>query len=477
MNNQLYRKITDAIIDRCQEIPHQEAVVESGYILSYEDLGRRINELSELFTTLGVQQGWRVGVLGQNSGDFITHMLAVMHMDAICFPISHQLKTEEIRTLINRSQLQCIISYREITAFSFDILEVDNFYVYFTDLIPDIDIYTLHDIGFVRYTSGTTGKSKGVALSHRAMLERTEVANQILGLGVGSRVIWVLSMAYHFVVSILLYLRYGATIYITDGFLADQVVELTRSVQGHLLYLSPMHVRMLNNRPQCQMPSLMRVISTSTAISGTDCRRFEDIYGLPVTQAYGIIEIGLPMMNDNLAAVHPDAVGHAIPGIEVAILNENGEEVAPNQIGHLAIRGRGMFDAYIDPYIACSDVLINGFFYTGDLATKSEDGLVTIAGRTKHVINVAGNKAFPEEIEGVIRQFSGVTDCKVSGCPHPILNEAVMAEVIIDPSVVFEEEALISFCRSRLTTYKIPQKIMVVSSIDRTDSGKIKRHI
>ena len=134
-------------------------------------------------------------------------------------------------------------------------------------------------------------------------------------------------------------------------------------------------------------------------------------FGLPVTQAYGIIEVGLPVGNLTAAREHPDAIGHAFADYEVAALGPDGTPVPAGVMGRLAMRGPGMFDAYLSPPRKREEVLEHGWFMTGDLATIDADGLVTVAGREKSMINVAGLKVFPEEVEATLAEAEGVAGC------------------------------------------------------------------
>ena len=167
----------------------------------------------------------------------------------------------------------------------------------------------VHEPAFIRFTSGTTGKSKGVIVSHQSVLERIEGANKGLELGPTDTVIWVLPMAYHFMVSIILYVRFGTAIAVAKDFLAKNIIEITNQRKGTLLYASPVQIRLLANDTGTEkMPSLKKVISTSAAIGLDVCKAFKERFKLDVSQAYGIIEIGLPILNYSKSAEHPEAV-------------------------------------------------------------------------------------------------------------------------------------------------------------------------
>ena len=145
-------------------------------------------------------------------------------------------------------------------------------------------------------------------------MERVQAANEGLQLSSVDRVIWVLPMAYHFVVSIILYIRNGCGIIVCDDFLAENILNKADEYKGTFLYASPMHIRLLaSSKKQVRLPSLRRVVSTTTGISPLICKTFEEKYGLPVSQAFGIIEAGLPIINLRQSSEHPEAVGFGLP--------------------------------------------------------------------------------------------------------------------------------------------------------------------
>ena len=193
----------------------------------------------------------------------------------------------------------------------------------------------IEDAAFVRFTSGTTGAAKGVVLTHRGVLERTRAANTGLRLTCEDRVLWVLPMAYHFYVSILLYLEAGAAVIVSADYLAESILDAAITHHATFLYVTPMHVRMLTGEPSKRAlpPSLKRVMSVSSRLHPQAARDFQARYGIPVSQGYGIIEVGLPIMNIAEAAEHPEAIGRPLVAFEAAILDEASEAIGAQRNG------------------------------------------------------------------------------------------------------------------------------------------------
>ena len=460
--------------------PELPAIYDEYGVMSFSELFEEVEYLKKELIKLGLSQGSCTGVMARNSRNFIVAIFAVLGTGSAVMPMSHQLKEAEISQILKEAELNFILDDLN----GANPIEKEN------KIIPlKINALRFNSTGrsgtfaahvenaaFMRFTSGTTGNAKGVIISHKSAIERIEAANKMLNLGTSDCVIWVLPIAYHFVVSILLYIRYGAAIAIVKDFLPQNIVDITNLYKGTLLYASPMQIRLLSRiQEQVSMPSLEHVISTSATISPDICNAFKNKYSIPVSQAYGIIEIGLPIINYDKSNEHPDAVGFALPDYIVEILDEKGNVLEPNKIGHLAIKGPGMFDAYLNPPLKRNEVLENGFFLTADYASKSIEGLIKVEGRQLSMINVSGNKVFPEEVEGVLETIPEIKQARIIGVPHPLMGQVVQAEIVLHTGTYIDSEEVLTYCRKRLSTFKIPQKLVIVNSLPMTGSGKIKR--
>jgi len=477
------KNVYDIIRHAARQWPDQPAIHDEFGTVTFSELFEETERLRLWLDERGVKPGMGIGLMCRNSRYFIYGLFAAAGTGAVVLPVSHQMKKAELDQIVEGTGLHGILDDQSGVNPIEDEEELFSDYEHLAGfrwqwsgkpfnqrMAPH-----LKDPVFIRYSSGTTGASKGVVIGHQSVYERIDAANELLKLAPGDVVLWVLPMAFHFVVSIVLYLRVGAAIAISRDFLAETISEYAKRYQATLLYASPMHLRLLANDPgKVELDSLRLVISTSTAISPAEIERFTAKTGHPVSQAYGIIEIGLPIVNHRSASQHPEAVGHALPAYKVAILNENNEELPSGELGHLAIAGPGMFDGYLYPPTTRNENLNGEWFMTGDLAIKSEDGLITIKGREKSMINVSGNKVFPEEVEHVLNAHPAVKSSRVFGGKHPLLGEVVEAEIVLEDASL-DTETLIRHCRGQLSTYKVPQRIRFVKRIEMTATGKMKR--
>jgi acyl-CoA synthetase (AMP-forming)/AMP-acid ligase II len=202
--------------------------------------------------------------------------------------------------------------------------------------------------------------------------------------------------------------------------------------------------------------------------------RFESAYGVPVGQAYGIIEAGLPCINPGAQGLPATSVGRPVPGYDVAVFSDEGRPLPPGAVGEIAVRGDGLFSAYYSPWLLREEITRDGWFPTGDIGSLDEAGGLFLKGRKKAVIFVAGLKFFPEEVEERINQFPGIKESRVVGRPHPHLGEVPCAEVVLDAPGC-DLEALKAHCARALSPYKVPLEFTVVDAIPRTPGGKILR--
>lgn len=481
MNNKLL--VYEILKDAARKWPQQPAVYDDHGMMTFEQLYTETELLRLNLIDLGITKGMGVGVKARNGRNFIIGLFAVVGTGAAAMPMSHQLKKAEIEDILSEAKLHAvlddmsgippILGTDEVIEMKFE-----SFSFCYTNIRRDLPFAGHVEMpAFIRFTSGTTGKSKGVIVSHQSVVERIDGANKALELGPGQTVIWVLPMAYHFIVSIVLYVKYGAAIAVAKDFLAKSIIDITNRHSETLLYASPIQIRLLaNDSGNIKMPSLKKVISTSAAISLNVCKAFKERFGIDVSQAYGIIEIGLPVINFVKSAEHPEAVGYALPGYTVDILDDENNPVPDGNIGHLAIKGPGMFDAYLLPPTARKDVLKNGYFLTADYASRSADGLIKVEGRSKSVINVSGIKVFPEEVEAVLEMMPEIKLARISSSPHPLMGQIIEGELVLNEGETINVEDVLTYCRKRLSTFKAPQRLKIVDSLPMTSNGKIKRY-
>jgi long-chain acyl-CoA synthetase len=455
------------LVDRAADLwGQQPAIHDEAGTLRFADLHREVERLAQQLRASGLARRSGLGLVAGNGRGFLIGLFAGLKCGAIVLPMAPGMKEREVQDVIGQSGVHFMLAEGE-----------GSFRLTRTRIDPALPIAPyVDDPAVVRFTSGTTADAKGVVLSHKSVMERIAAANQGLELGSGDTVLWVLPMAYHFIVSIILYVFCGAAIAVANNLDAAAIIAVSNRHRATFLYSSPVHIQVLTaHRGASPLETLRRVVSTTSGISADACRRFTKRHGLDVCQAFGIIEVGLPIMNQGHAAASPEAIGVALDDYSIGILDQDLRAVAPGTIGRLAIKGPGMFDGYLMPWLSRDEVLRAGWFLTGDLAQKNADGVIRLAGREKLAINVAGNKVFPEEVEHVLLDHPLVSRCRVSGRAQALIGEYVVAEVQCKEGERANVADLTNWCRSRLSVHKVPRVIKIVDFISLTPSGKVMR--
>ncbi len=475
--------VLDFIRAHAARAPEHEALVaaRAGATperISYGELVARVDALAARLRGAGVGRAQRCGLVARQGTGFIELALAILAADACLVPIAEDHTGPVLESFAERARLHWIVLERDAGAGRFELVARAE--------VPPVDGKRERDFAglrpaYLRFTSGTTSRRKGVILGHAAILARLAAANRGLGVGPSERILWLLPMAHHFVVSILLYLRHGATILLPAGALARPILELAAAERATLLYASPYHMSLLaKDASGLGLPELRLAVSTAEGLRADIARAFAARFGRPVAQALGIIEVGLPVLNVRAAERKPDSLGRPLPDYDVWLRGEDGQPVAPptspDKTGEICIRGPGFFDAYLDPWTPAREVLEPDGFRTGDQGYFDADGELYLVGRRANRINMAGMKFFSEEVEAVLDAHPGVRRSRVLAREHAHLGEIPIAEVEpADASHPPTRAELTSHCRAQLPAYKVPREFQIVESLPETATGKLAR--
>lgn len=455
-----------------------------GHTLSFgellEDVSRVVGWLDRCpgFRGQGVP---RVGLACGNGVNYIVLALAILKAGACLVPLADELTETERAEVIKRTGLSGLILGNDLVWRRDEALSVEpRTHAAWVPLekaeLENEVAFNALDPAFIRFSSGTTARSKGIVLSHAKLHERIVAANAALAISPGDRVLWMLPMAHHFAVSIVLYLYHGACTVIGNSHLAADILETAEKSRATVIYGAPFHHALLAaDAGGYAWPDLRLAVSTASPLGEATARQFRERFGRPLIQGLGIIEIGLPLLNTGGAGDCPTAVGRPLPAFDVELRDEEGRQVEVGRIGELWIKGPGMFDAYLSPWQAVDEICVNGWFATGDLAEMDAAGRIHLKGRRKSVLNVNGMKVFPEEVEEVLDQHPAVRRSRVTGLQHTVLGTVPVADVILHAGSSATSRELIGWCRRSLSVYKAPVKVRFVEELSTTASGKIRR--
>ena len=473
--------ITESIRNRAE--PTAIALVRGGRAVSYGELFEQMDRLAaQLLAWFGSPSKLRIGVQFPSGLDYVPAALAVLAAGHCFVPIPDELALAEKAELLERTALDGLIVVEKSPAWlpsrseALGVLQVNDISAAVWRLFPappafPVAAFESLNPAFIRFSSGTTGRSKGVVLSHESLFERITGANQGLAIGPQDRVLWVLPMAHHFAVSIILYLYHGAATVIEEHHLGEDLLRAVHEQRVTVMYGSPVHYRQLAGAPNTlQWPTLRLAVATAAALDKATAEAFLTRFEHPLVQGLGIIEIGLPVLNLRDATEYPEAIGTPQTGYECQIRD------AIDDVGELYLRGPGMFDAYLDPWQLRAQLTDEeGWFATGDMARRDSAGRLFLCGRRKTLVNVGGMKVFPEEVEAVLDAHPKVVRSLVEGRAHPLYGEVPIAKYIVGPEAATVAE-LRAYCRERLANYKIPLMFTAVTTLPTTASGKLLRH-
>lgn len=451
--------------------------------VTYRALDEAMQEAAGKLRAAGVKPGDCVGLHLASSLEYIICTYAIWRCGGCVVPLPAELTGHERAEILKCLALDHVICARRDADSIAQFLAAQP-----SELMPQVVVAPLHlqrehpdgfrDIhaAFIRFTSGTTGASKGVVLSHESIDDRIRAANDVLCIGPRDRVLWVLSMSYHFTVSIVAYLSLGAAIVLPANHFAAAVVEAMARHRATLLYASPMHYALLADYAQGRpLPDLRLAVSSTATLDGGVAARFRERYGRAVSQALGIIEIGLPCIHVEATAERATSVGRVLPAYEIR-LADIGLGGAAREV---QFRGPGMLDAYYEPFRTRDQIMPDGWFRTGDVGRLDEEGYLYLLGRAKEVINVMGMKFFPQDVERVLASHPAVAAASVYAATDGRRGDKVHARIVPRQGehnghgTADLENQLRMFCKQRLAAYKIPDEIEFVARLPQTASGKV----
>jgi long-chain acyl-CoA synthetase len=437
--------------------------------ISYAELVARFEAAAARLREAGLARGERCGLVARQGAGFVEHALAILAAGGCLVPIPDDATGSARERFADAARLHHLVA------------EEDGFASRrWGGALREEAQFRGLDPAYLRFTSGTTSARKGVVLSHARIAERLAAANTALAIGPDDRILWLLPMAHHFVVSILLYLRFGASILLPASSLARPVLEFAARERATVSYASPFHYSLLSKDTSGIALDLRLAISTAEGLRAEIAAGFRARFGHSLAQALGIIEVGLPVLNAAHAESKPTALGKPLPAYDVWLRDDDGKAVhgtgSPERTGEICIRGPGLFDAYLSPWTPSAQVLEPDGFRTGDQGYFDADGVLFLAGRRHNRINMAGMKFFSEEVEEVLARVPGVRECRVFAREHEKLGEIPVAEIVADhPEQPPARGDLIAACRSALPTYKIPREFRIVDALARTATGKVQR--
>ncbi len=446
--------------------PQHLALADGAATVDFRALGAAITDTAARYGAAGIEPGDRVGMALPDGAEAVISSLATLACGGVHVPLDHHLTTVERHDLIHATRIRWLVDHTGIHQLN----------------APRVaEPLTAGASAFLRFTSGTTGDAKGVLLSHATLLTRAQAAARALELMPGDRVLWLLPLAYHWAASVIAALVAGAGIVFGNRLRLRDTLAEARTHGTTIAYASPWHCQRFATCQIGDLKPLHTVICTTAALPQPLAGQLRQLHGIRLRQALGVIECGLPLISAGSGGLSSDGdecgeVGLPQPGFSCRL-----RHVASDGSGELLIAGPGLFDAYLDPWTPAQQLLVDGYFCTGDRALIHPDGRVRLLGRLKDLINVGGMKVFPQEIEATVASHPAVVASHVYAVPDQRLGETVGITVELQPHLASDAAAraqlgqeLRQWCHARLAPLKQPT-VWEFAAIARTPSGKTRR--
>lgn len=344
------------------------------------------------------------------------------------------------------------------------------------------------DVGFLQYTGGTTGISKGATLTHGNLVSNMQMLFEWMGTELDERketVITALPL-YHifaFTVNCLTMLKLGArNVLITNPRdLKGFIKEMSKEKWSVLTGVNTLFNALLNHPDfqELDFSNLRVVMGGGMAVQGAVNNRWKELTGKPIIEGYGLSETS-PVLTANPldGRERIGSIGLVMPSTDLAIMDEDGKQLGVGERGEICAKGPQVMQGYWNRPDETNKVFFEGgWFRTGDIGIMEEDGFFKIVDRIKDMILVSGFNVYPNEVEDVVVKHPGVLECAAVGVPDPKSTEAVKLFVVKkDPAVTKEE--IIEFCRKELTGYKVPKHVEFRDDLPKSNVGKIlRRHL
>ncbi len=491
-------RLLDEAAEKYSEHP---AILFEDQEISYAELADATSRFAGGLKKLGIEPSDRVAVYLPNLPQFVIAIWGILKAGAVPTPMNPQLKPREIAYQLRDSGAKLIIGLlpllSEIEAAREQVPGVGIVTVggesphtrfrevlasepYFVDRQDD-------DIALLPYTSGTTGQPKGVLLTHKNLISNVRAITKLFTLPAEEDRVLIPIPMFHITgmtVMMLSPLSRGATIYPMLRWQAEEALKLihkhriTDFLAVPTIYIDLLHHPRLDDY---DLSSLKLCSSGGARMPVPVMEAFEKRLKIPVYEGYGLTETS-PVTHTNLAAPKRVAgsIGWPIENTECKIVNENGQKLPAGEVGELLIRGPQVMKGYHNnPQATQESFDPEGFFRTGDLAYVDEQGYYYIVDRVKDMINVAGLKVYPKEVEHVLYEHPAVAECAVVGISDPRKGETVKAFIVLKscykPSEALAQE-LKQHCLNEIAAYKHPREIEFVKELPKTASGKIQKY-
>ncbi len=498
----------------------QEAVVSGDLRFTYKQLGERVNRWANLMRSFGVQQGERVAIISQNDHRMLDGFFGAPLAGVVYMPINFRLIAADFEYMLNHAEAKVLIVENwlipTIEAVRSQLKNVEQF-IAFSDSgeIPAgwqnydalLDAASNepaapaevneNDMATILYTSGTTGKPKGVMLTHRNLY--LNAMNSIIEFGLKHDDVYLHTLA-------MFHCNGWGLPYAVTGVGGKHVVvkkydpasffDLVTREGMTFACMPPTMINMALNHPltdeqRAALPRKgMRIGTAGSAPPRALIEGMQERLGWQVIQIYGLTETS-PFLTVSKVKPHmcdwpteekyrvQTRTGYTMLGVETRVVDEEGKDVAADgqQVGEVIARSNVVMKGYWRQPEATDSVIVDGWFHTGDMATMDTEGMIEIVDRKKDLIISGGENISSIEVEGMLYKHPAVLEAACIAIPDEKWGEVPAALVVFKPGMTATESHIIQFCRDNLAHYKCPKSISFIDALPRTATGKIQKNL
>ncbi len=471
---------------------------ETGRRLSYRQLNNAANALAQhLLNDYQIGKGDRIAILAENCLEYFILFAAAQKSGIILTPINFRLAPREIDYLLRDSQPTLIIVEEKFSetlqnceaAASISTRKMQDL-AQWCESVYDVavdfpaDSPTAEDDPIlILYTSGTTGFPKGALYTHKMLFWNSVNTALRLNLTSADRTITCAPLFHTGGWNVLStpFLHRGAYFCLTKNFDADTILQLLDAEAATIFFGVPTMMKMMADSPYFETVSLEKL---RFCIVGGEAMPIPLIEkwqrkGVPIRQGYGMTEVG-----PNLTSLHQDdairkkgSIGVPNFYVEIKIVNDAGQEVDSGVPGELLVKGPMVTPGYWNNPEATRETIRDGWFHSGDVVTRDEEGYLYIVDRKKNMYISGGENVYPVEIEKFLYEHPAVAEVAIIGVPDKKWGEVGKAYIVTKPGYQLTAEDVLAFCRGKLAKYKIPKHIQFVEALPKGDTGKIDRKL
>jgi long-chain acyl-CoA synthetase len=483
--------------------PEKTALIAGERMLGYGEIGRAARRLAGSFRSLGITRGQHVALMMPNVPEFTIAYYACHFAGLVAVPLNVMLKAEEVAYHLEDSDAVALIVWHALVdqaapgfadAKACRELIVAGPYVSVAvagatrldtlvergEPVLDLPDTRGDDTAVILYTSGTTGRPKGAELTHFNLFYNADLASRLHQLDAGSVSLAVLPLFHSFGQTVIQNgtLIRGGTVVLLPRFEATAAFE---AMQRHRVTffagVPTMYFGLLHhpNADTYDLSSLRDCASGGAPMPVEVMRQFDTKYGTNILEGYGLSETSpVASLNQLDRPKKPGSIGRPLWGIEFRLVAEDGRVIEDDDVpGEIAIKGHNIMKGYYKRPEATAEAIVDGWFKTGDIAKRDEDGFYFIVDRKKDMILRGGYNVYPREVEEILYRHPAIAEAAVIGVPHEALGEEVEAVVALKSGAQATEAELVDFCKERLAAYKHPRAVRFVDALPKGPTGKI----